>query len=85
VSADERTISDPATSVGPAAGEARKLSRREVDVLRLVARGLTDQQIAAELTLSVHTIHRHIANARTRLGVRTRAAAAVWAVQHGLI
>ncbi|WP_067690320.1 alpha/beta fold hydrolase [Nocardia jejuensis] len=49
---------------------------REREILRLVAEGLTDIQIGERLTLSPHTVHRHVANARTKLGVRSRAAAA---------
>ena len=67
----------------PSAGTA--LTAREMEVLRLVARGHTDSQIAAELVLSVHTVHRHIANIRTRLGVATRSAAAAWAADQGLL
>lgn len=58
---------------------AAPISPRELQVLHLVARGMTDAQIAAELFLSVHTVHRHVANARTKLGVPSRAAAAAWA------
>ncbi|MGN8551765.1 UNVERIFIED_CONTAM: alpha/beta fold hydrolase [Microbacterium sp. SLM126] len=58
------------------------ITPREQEVLLLVARGLTDSQIASELFLSVHTVHRHVANARTKLGVASRAAAAAWAVGH---
>jgi pimeloyl-ACP methyl ester carboxylesterase len=61
------------------------LSDREVEVLRLVARGCTDAEIARQLVLSVHTVHRHVANIRTRLDVPTRAAAAAWAVDHDLL
>ena len=61
------------------------LTAREVEVLRLVARGLTDAEIAEQLVLSVHTVHRHIANIRTRLGVATRSAAAAWAADQGLL
>ncbi|UGT61892.1 alpha/beta fold hydrolase [Nocardia asteroides] len=56
---------------GPAA-----VTEREREILHLVAAGLTDAQIGERLTLSPHTVHRHIANARTKLGVRSRAAAA---------
>ena len=61
------------------------LTERELEVLRLVARGLTDAEIAARLVLSVHTVHRHIANIRTRLGVPTRSAAAAWAADQGML
>ncbi|MGV9711654.1 alpha/beta fold hydrolase [Gordonia sp. NPDC003424] len=49
---------------------------REREVLHLVAEGLTDAEIARRLALSPHTVHRHVANARSKLGVRSRAAAA---------
>jgi pimeloyl-ACP methyl ester carboxylesterase/DNA-binding CsgD family transcriptional regulator len=52
------------------------ITDREREILRLVADGLTDAQIGERLVLSPHTVHRHIANARTKLGVRSRAAAA---------
>lgn len=62
-----------------------QLSEREREILRCVARGMTDQQIAAELFLSVHTVHRHVANIRSKLGVASRAAAASSATQQGLL
>ncbi|WP_227983232.1 alpha/beta fold hydrolase [Nocardia spumae] len=52
------------------------VTEREREILRLVADGLTDAQIGERLMLSPHTVHRHVANARTKLGVRSRAAAA---------
>lgn len=52
------------------------LTARETEVLRLVAEGLTDSQIGELLFLSPHTVHRHVANARTKLGVPSRSAAA---------
>lgn len=64
---------------------AAELSVREREILALVAQGHTDGQIAAHLVLSAHTVHRHIANIRTKLGVSSRAAAAAWAVSHGMI
>ncbi|WP_353808666.1 alpha/beta fold hydrolase [Agromyces sp. SYSU T00194] len=73
----------PEASAGPAATST--LSPREQEVLRLVARGRTDQQIAEALVLSPHTVHRHLANIRTKLGVPSRAAAAAWALRHDLI
>jgi pimeloyl-ACP methyl ester carboxylesterase/DNA-binding CsgD family transcriptional regulator len=62
-----------------------ELSSRELDVLRLVAQGLSDQEIAVRLTLSPHTVHRHVANIRTKLGLASRTAAAAHAVRAGLI
>jgi DNA-binding CsgD family transcriptional regulator len=61
------------------------LTPREVDVLRLVAEGLSDDEIAARLVLSPHTVHRHMANIRTKLGQASRAAAAAQAARDGLI
>jgi DNA-binding CsgD family transcriptional regulator len=54
----------------------KALTEREREVLKLVAQGLTDAEIGAFLVLSPHTVHRHVANARIKLGVRSRAAAA---------
>jgi pimeloyl-ACP methyl ester carboxylesterase/DNA-binding CsgD family transcriptional regulator len=52
------------------------ITEREREILELVGAGMTDQLIAERLMVSPHTVHRHIANARTKLGVRSRAAAA---------
>jgi LuxR family transcriptional regulator, maltose regulon positive regulatory protein len=51
------------------------LTARQAEVLRLVAEGLSDKEIARRLALSRHTVHRHISNILTRLGVPSRAAA----------
>jgi pimeloyl-ACP methyl ester carboxylesterase/DNA-binding CsgD family transcriptional regulator len=73
----------PGTSVErPAAGP---LSDREREVLRLVAEGLSDAQIAERLIVSPHTVHRHVANIRTKLRQPSRAAAAAYATREGLI
>jgi LuxR family transcriptional regulator, maltose regulon positive regulatory protein len=61
------------------------LSAREREVLELVSRGLSNRQIAAELTLSEHTVHRHVANILVKLRVPSRAAAAALAARHGLV
>ena len=62
-----------------------ELSEREREVLRLVAEGLSDAEIAERLVLSPHTVHRHVANIRRKLGLRSRAAAAAAAVRAGLL
>jgi pimeloyl-ACP methyl ester carboxylesterase/DNA-binding CsgD family transcriptional regulator len=61
------------------------LSEREREVLRLVADGLSDAEIARRLIVSPHTVHRHVANIRTKLGQPSRAAAAAYAAREGLI
>jgi DNA-binding CsgD family transcriptional regulator len=60
------------------------LSPREIEVLRLIVDGRTNAEIAAELCLSERTVHRHVSNILTKLGVRSRTAAAIFAVQHRL-
>jgi len=61
------------------------LTPRQVQVLELVARGLSDQQIAEQLVLSPHTVHRHVANIHTRLGCSSRAEAVARATQLNLL
>lgn len=60
------------------------LSPREAEVLRLVAGGRTNREIASALTLSEHTVARHLQNIFAKLGVSSRAAATAFAVGHGL-
>lgn len=60
------------------------LTERQADVIRLVARGLSNSEIAAHLHLSEHTVHRHLSNIYLALGLKSRAAAAAYAVGHGL-
>jgi DNA-binding CsgD family transcriptional regulator len=60
------------------------LTRREAEVLRLVASGLTNRQIAEQLVLSVHTIERHLDNSYAKIGARNRAEASAYTVRHGL-
>jgi DNA-binding CsgD family transcriptional regulator len=69
---------------GRPAREHHLLSARELEVLRLLAEGLSNKQIAARLTLSEHTIHRHVANILVKLRVSSRAAAAAYAAKHDL-
>jgi HD-GYP domain-containing protein (c-di-GMP phosphodiesterase class II) len=69
----------------PRPARPHDLTEREVDVLRLTARGLTNQQIAAELTLSARTVGNHLAHIYDKIGRRTRAGAAVYAMEAGLL
>ncbi len=61
------------------------LSSREVEVLALPARGLTKRQIADRLVISPRTADDHIQHMCTKIGVATRAAAALWAMQDELV
>jgi predicted ATPase/DNA-binding CsgD family transcriptional regulator len=61
------------------------LTPRELDVLKLVARGLSNPDIAQRLVLSEHTVHRHLANILRKLNLSSRAAAAAWGVRTGLV
>jgi DNA-binding NarL/FixJ family response regulator len=69
----------------PEAAHRRVLTTRESDVLRLVAKGLSNPQVAGRLHLSEHTVHRHVANILTKLEVSTRAAAVAKAAEQGLL
>ena len=61
------------------------LTKRELEVLGLVARGMSNQQIAESLTISEHTVHRHVSNVLGKLGVSSRAAAVAQAGRLGLL
>ncbi|HEX5991723.1 MAG TPA: LuxR C-terminal-related transcriptional regulator [Thermomicrobiales bacterium] len=66
-------------------GGPQRLTRRELEVLELVARGETDQRIADQLYLSRRTINCHVANILTKLDVRSRTAAVMTAARIGLL
>lgn len=61
------------------------LTKREIEVLRLVAGGLNNQDIAEKLFVSEHTVHRHVANIFSKLSVSSRAAAVAQAARRGLL
>jgi len=65
--------------------EAIRLTPRETDVLRLIARGCTYEQVADRLGVSLHTVTSHIKNAYRKLGVRSGAAAVMRAVELQLL
>jgi HD-GYP domain-containing protein (c-di-GMP phosphodiesterase class II) len=87
-----RLDSEAVTAVVEAAGQRpprierpRGLTDREAQVLRLLARGLQTKQIARALAISVKTADHHIQNVYRKIGVSTRAAAALFAMEHGLV
>ena len=69
----------------PLPGPRRTLTRREAQVAALVARGLTNRDIAARLCLSVRTVEVHVDHILTKLGFRTRTQLAAWAHEEGLL
>lgn len=71
---------------GPSsAGERHGLTPRELEVIRLVAAGRSNRQIAAELVISEHTVARHVQNIFAKLGVSSRTAAGAFAFEHDLL
>jgi LuxR family transcriptional regulator, maltose regulon positive regulatory protein len=77
----EAATPDRAGNATAAAG----LTHRELEILGLVAQGLSDKEVATTLRLSEHTIHRHVSNILNKLDVPSRTAAVAQAVQHGLL
>jgi DNA-binding NarL/FixJ family response regulator len=65
--------------------EAALLSRRETEVVALVARGLTNREIAAKLIISENTARNHVSRILDKLGLTRRSEAATFAAQHGLV
>ena len=61
------------------------LSEREVEVIRLVARGLSNRDIAKTLVISPRTAEHHVQHIYAKIGVSTRASAAMFAMEHGLV
>ena len=79
----ERVIATAAPATVPREGAA--LTPRELDVLRLVAQGLGNKEIAAELELSAHTVKYHLASVLAKLGVRSRTEAVSRGIRTGLL
>ena len=74
-------------SLRPDAGRSslKDLTARELDVLRLLAGGRANKEIAAELSLSERTTRTHVSSILAKLGLHSRTQAALWAVREGLV
>ena len=70
---------------GPLDGAVGRLSERELGVVRMVAQGLSNAEIAAGLYLSEATVKSHIARTLAKLGLRDRVQIAVYAYEHGIV
>ena len=66
-------------------GAPAPLSARELEVLRLVAEGLTNRGVAVELVISERTVAHHVSHILRKLGLPSRAAATAYAYEHGLV
>jgi DNA-binding NarL/FixJ family response regulator len=67
------------------AGDTHGLTARELEVLRLLATGKSNREIAASLVISEHTVARHVQNIFTKIGVPSRTAAGAFAFEHDLL
>jgi len=81
------TVLDPAVArPAPLAGErAKRLTKRELEVLQLICNGLSNKEIASRLEVSVNTIAVHRANIMNALGVHKTAELVMYALQNGLV
>jgi DNA-binding NarL/FixJ family response regulator len=63
---------------------SQRLTRRELQIAARIARGMSNRQIAEDLVIATSTTERHVANILSKLGMRSRAHIAAWAVENGL-
>ncbi len=70
---------------GPLGQLRQEISEREIEIIELVAQGLTNQEIAGTLTISKRTVDNHVSNIFTKTGAKNRVALLNWAMDHGKI
>ena len=83
LSDDEKPVllTSPLREQAPTSTHSPKLTRREEEVAVLVARGLTNRQIAAELVISEHTVATHVGRILNKLGLSSRSRLAAWVTE----
>lgn len=79
------TVIDPAVQLETAPGEKTRLTPREMEVLQLICKGLSNKEIAAQLQVSANTVAVHRASIMNTCGVHKTAELVMYALQHGLI
>jgi DNA-binding NarL/FixJ family response regulator len=79
------TVVDPAVQLDPAPGEKTRLTPREMEVLQLICKGMSNKEIAAQLQVSANTVAVHRASIMNTCGVHKTAELVMYALQHGLI
>lgn len=87
---ERRSATEGFRSLGVREAPARQeppsdLTARQIEILRLVAKGMSNPEIAKRLELSEHTVKRHVANLLTKLGLSSRSAAVAYAARRGLL
>jgi DNA-binding NarL/FixJ family response regulator len=86
---DQHAVEAVLVAAGHRAANVRRawpsgLTDREIDVLRLIARGHTLKDVAQELTITRKTAEHHVQHIYTKIGCSTRGAAALFAIRHGI-
>jgi DNA-binding NarL/FixJ family response regulator len=79
------TVVDPAVDVAPGPGEKNRLTPREMEVLQLICKGLSNKEIATQLKLSANTVAVHRASIMNTFGVHKTAELVMYALQNGLV
>jgi DNA-binding NarL/FixJ family response regulator len=85
VAAGETVLDPGVVRPAPPAGERTGLTARELEVLQLIGKGLSNREIAARLNLSVNTVAVHRANIMNTLGVHKTAELVAYAMKNGLV
>jgi predicted ATPase/DNA-binding CsgD family transcriptional regulator len=79
------TIQQPADTATPSPAYPGELTPREVEILRLIASGLSNAQVAEQLVISPRTVHAHVRSIYSKLGITSRSAATRYAIDHKLL